>query len=206
MKQFFLTSCADQVLADLIKYLPFPPQGTSVAFIDTAAEVESGDHWWVTADRNALTQFGFVVDQFSLTGLAIEQIEIKIKDKKIIFVAGGNTFFLLDQMIKTGFDQILKRKLSEGIIYIGSSAGSMVIGQGIDVASTIDERSKAPGLKSNGLGIIDLAILPHWGGPDFKEEYYQGFESMYNENYKLIPLNNQQYLIIDGQNYQIIQT
>jgi dipeptidase E len=203
--QLFLTSSANTVISDITTHLPQKSSEYTVAFINTAAEVEAGDHWWVTADKKALVDSGFNVDEFTIANLNSSQIEEKLTDKNLIFVAGGNTFYLLDQAIKTSFDKILTRKLEEGIIYIGSSAGSMIVGRRIDLVCTIDDKSKAPDLKSDGLGLVDLAILPHWGSPDLKKEYKEAFDAMYCENVKIIPLNNRQYVWIDNDNLKIIE-
>lgn len=45
MKQLFLTSSANEVISDIIKYLPLKPSEYNVAFINTAAEIEEGDHY-----------------------------------------------------------------------------------------------------------------------------------------------------------------
>lgn len=205
MRQLFLTSSVDMVLDDIVKNLSQTPEKYKLAFINTASEVEEGDHWWVTADRNKLVKLGFNVDEFSITDMDQGSIEEKLKDKNGIFVCGGNTFYLLDQIIKTGFDKVLKGKIDEGYIYIGSSAGSMIVGKRVDLVSTIDDRSKAPGLKSGGLELVDFALLPHWGNSDFKEEYRLGFDSMYCEDVKIIPLSNNQYLFVQDDNFRLIQ-
>jgi len=44
MKQLFLTSSANVVLADITKYLPLKPNEYNFAFINTAAEPEEGEH------------------------------------------------------------------------------------------------------------------------------------------------------------------
>lgn len=204
MKKLFLCASADEVLNDIVKHLPKPPKDLKIAFIPTAAEVESGDLWWLKADRNKVKKLGFQVTEFTITGLNYDQIKEKIKQTDVIFVAGGNTFYLLDQAIKSGFDRVLKEEI-ENKIYIGSSAGSMIVGKRIDLVSTIDDQSKAPNLKSNGLGIIDIALLPHWGSSSFKEEYHQGFDSMYAESIKILPLSNSQYLFVQDDSYQLIQ-
>lgn len=198
MKQLFLTSSADTVLGDVVKHLSKKPSDYKLAFITTAAEVEEGNHWWVTADKEKLLKLGFNVDEFSITGMNASQLKEKMKDKNGIFVCGGNTFYLLDQVVKTRFDKILKKEINEGCLYIGSSAGSMIVGKGISLVSKIDDRSKAPDLKSDGLGIVDYAILPHWGSLDFKDEYGRSFSDMYTENIKVVLLNNKQYLYIEG--------
>ena len=152
-----------------------------------------------------MVELGFEVDEFSITGMNQASIEEKIGDKNGIFMCGGNTFYLLDQVIKTGFDKILKKKINEGMLYIGSSAGSMIVGRKIDLVSTVDDMSKAPDLKSDGLGIIDLAILPHWGSVDFKEEYGKGFDLMYRDDIRIVPLSNSQYVHVDGDSVGLVQ-
>lgn len=205
MKQLFLTSASDYVIEDIVKKLPSELLGTNVAFINTASEIEGGDLWWVRAEKDGLVKVGFNVDEFSITGMSKDEIENRLKDKQIIYFCGGNTFYLLDQVIKTSCDQIIKDKIENGVIYIGSSAGSMIVGTRIDIVSTIDDASKAPNLKSTGLGIVDLSILPHWGSSEFKEGYLSGVGAMYTEGVKIVPLTNQQYLWIKNDTFELIQ-
>lgn len=205
MIQLFLTSASDYVMDDIVKKLPKPPSDYNVAFINTASEVEEGDHWWIRAEKESLEKAGFIVDEFSITGMSSEAIEAKMADKQVIYVCGGNTFYLLDQVIKTGCGEIIKRKVNEGVIYMGSSAGSMIVGTRIDLISKNDDKSKAPDLKSTGLGIIDIAILPHWGSSEFREGYLSDVESMYTEGVKILPLTNSQYLWVNGDSMKIVQ-
>jgi len=205
MKTLFLTASAINVLDDVVKHLPKNPKDYNIAFVTTASEVEEGDHWWINNDRNKLIELGFNLAEFSITGLTKSEIEKKLKNIDIIFVCGGNVFYLLDQVIKTGFNQILLEKSQQDLIYIGSSAGSMVVGKKVELASTLDDRAKAPDLKSDGVGLVDLAIMPHWGSPKFKEEYFSGFDSIYEANAKIILLDDSQYLFVQDEDYKIIQ-
>lgn len=205
MPQLFLTSASDYVISDIVTKLPKSPAAYNVAFINTAAEVEAGDHWWVRAEKEALEKVGFHIDEFSIKDMSDFDIEAKLADKQIIYFCGGNTFYLLDQVIKTGCSEIIKRKVNEGVIYIGSSAGSMIAGIRIDLMSKIDDKSQAPGLTSTGLGIIDIAILPHWGSDIFREGYLSDIESMYVEGVKILPLTNSQYLWVNGDSMKIVQ-
>lgn len=205
MKTLFLTSSAVSVLDDIVKHLPKNPKDYNLAFIPTASEVEEGDKSWLQDDKNKLIEVGFNVTEFSITGLTKKEIEEKLKNIDIIFVSGGNTFYLLDQSIKTGFDQILLEKSQKDLIYIGSSAGSMILGKKVELASTIDDRSKAPDLKSDGIGIVDFAINPHWGSPLFEKEYLSCVKSLYNANSKLLLLTDTQYLFVQDEDYKIIQ-
>ena len=205
MMQLFLTSCGECVMKDVAQKIKGCHQDMRVAFINTAAEVEEGDHWWVKDEKKALSTCGFQVDEFSITGMSQKAIEERLNRVHILYFCGGNTFYLLDQVIKTGCDDVIKLKINEGVIYIGSSAGSMIVGTRIDLVSTIDESSKAPDLASTGLGIVDMSILPHWGSDDFRKEYLEGMAAMYTEGVKIIPLTNQQYIWVNDESMQIIE-
>ncbi|OGD71568.1 hypothetical protein A3A84_03615 [Candidatus Collierbacteria bacterium RIFCSPLOWO2_01_FULL_50_23] len=204
MTNLFLASSGDYVLDDIVKHLPNKPTQYNLAFINTAAEVEKGDHWWVTKEKNKLLSAGFRVDEFTITGLSKEEFASKMADKNGVYVCGGNTYYLLDQVIKTGFDEFLKKWIADGNLYIGSSAGSSIVGVAIDFIPS-DEALAAPDLKSMGLGIVDLAIVPHWGSSDFRDEYLKEISSLYREDTKIILLSNSQYLHVQGGEYSINQ-
>ena len=152
-----------------------------------------------------LIELGFLIDEFSIKGMTKETIEERLKDTQVMYFAGGNTFYLLDQVIKTACAEIIKNKIADGVIYIGSSAGSMILGKKIDLVSTIDDRTKAPNLESDGLGIVDFALLPHWGSAAFREGYSRGFANMYCEGNIILPLTNQQYIWVNDSKTEIIQ-
>lgn len=197
MSQIFLTASAETVMFDLITHLPKSPNNYKVAFIPTAAEVEEGDLKWLQKDKDKLIEAGFDVEEFTITGKSQDKIESILADKQIIFLSGGNSFYLLDQIVKTGFDSILRRKIDEGVIFIGSSAGSVVMGKRMDLIKSVDDQSKALDLKSSGLEIVDYAILPHWGETNFKSGYLAGIENIFTPDTKIIPISNKQYLWFD---------
>lgn len=65
-----------------------------------------------------------------------------------VFVSGGESTVLCREMVRTGFDDVLKRAINDGLVYVGVSAGSMY----------------AAGNLENGLHIILNPIIPHWNG------------------------------------------
>lgn len=206
MNQLFLTSIAGDVMDDIVKYLPKKPKETNLAFIITASEIYTGDLWWLKKDKDKLIKLGFNITEFTITNLTKSKIEEKLKNIDIIFVVGGNQLYLLDQSIKTGFDQILLEKYqNNNLIYIGSSAGSMILGKNIDVSCTKEEVSSIPDLKSNGLNLIDLTIVPHFGNPKYKQFYSQLFDNFYETDSKLIFLRDNQYFYITNTTQELIQ-
>ena len=205
MKQLFLTSSADCVLQDIVKHLPKTPKAYKLLFIGTAAESYQIEHTWVEADKKALLKLGFQLENYSITNRQAKEIEAKLEDKNGIFVCGGSTYYLMNQIITTGFDKVLKEKIKQGLIYISSSAGSIIMGQKIDLVPSIEDKTQFPNSISTGLAITDYAILPHWGSQDFAKEYKAEFKDMYCQGVKILPLTNQQYLYISGETEKLIQ-
>lgn len=50
---------------------------------------------------------------------------------EVIYVIGGDLRYLLDLVATTNVKEILKRFLKSGGIYIGESAGSMILGNNL---------------------------------------------------------------------------
>ncbi|MFH1232718.1 MAG: Type 1 glutamine amidotransferase-like domain-containing protein [Patescibacteria group bacterium] len=99
-----------------------------------------------TASKGARTDFnqklkivirgeGYSLDEIDIEGKSEEEIKHFFKDKNIIQIDGGNTFYLLKAIRESGFAEILKELLNEGKIYIGTSAGAYVMCPTIEVAN-----------------------------------------------------------------------
>jgi dipeptidase E len=85
-----------------------------------------------------------------------------IKDLSVfaaIYIGGGNTFSLLEDIKKAGFDKKMMAYLNKGGIIYGGSAGAIILGKSI--LSTTDKNEC--GLKDfSGLGVVSEAIWPHY--------------------------------------------
>lgn len=83
---------------------------------------------------------------FNPLGILNITICTSIKDKKVedllaysaVFIAGGNTFQLLKELKRSGFDKVLKRYISVGGIIFGESAGAIILGYDILLCNYID--------------------------------------------------------------------
>ena len=128
-------------------------------------------------DEEYKTIIDLGINEFNITEYKIGN-EIIIDDFDIIYMMGGNTFYLLDVIRKTGFDKVIVDFINKGKIYIGSSAGSEILGNSIDVALGYDENNVNM-IDFTGLKIVDALIVPH---SNRKEEFISELKNKTKEN------------------------
>lgn len=177
-----------------------------LVFITTAAEAEQGDMTWVDNDRNGLKEAGFDMFDYTITGKNYSQIKKDLKDVDVVHVNGGNTFYLLLQARKSGFDQWIVETVDQGKIYIGSSAGSIIASPDIGITAKLETEIYEKQLGDfKGFGLTDILILPHWGSDVFRDLYLnQRLDLAYKPENKIVLLNDYQYLKITEDNMKFV--
>ncbi|MDQ5972125.1 MAG: dipeptidase [Patescibacteria group bacterium] len=139
-----------------------PKEEIAVAVINEAFAPEENDKRWVLHNLNCVADnFPGSFDIVDLLALSIDEVEARLEKCDVIFVVGGNTDYLMHIYKKTGFDKLLL-KLLETKVYVGSSAGSIVMGK----RPSSDEYLEAFGKEkdfgtTSYMGLVDLAIRPH---------------------------------------------
>lgn len=167
------------------------PENTSVAIVTTAAEGKSENKYSQLAKKQ-FEELGFVTVDF---------VDLETEPQKdfssygVIYVCGGNTFKLLKFAREANFKSSVENLLEQGGVYIGVSAGSIIVGPSIAIAGEVAADSNGIGLEDlTGFGITDLIILPHYS-PEIEKEA-SDFESKYSV--KVERLNNSQAVLIEN--------
>lgn len=135
-----------------------------IAFIPTAANMEEGDKKWLITDLNNCMKLGSV-DIVDISALKRDVWLSRLKKANVIFVGGGSTVYLMDWIKKSGLVDDL-RNLLETRVYVGISAGSIVLSQTLFASSEFiygDEDGKEHG----GLGYVDFHVRPHLNSLSF---------------------------------------
>jgi dipeptidase E len=160
-------------------------------------------------DRNiprhtaVLEKLGLKVDLFDL-----EEQNPELLDKyDVIFIIGGNPFYLLDSMRKTNC-AILFQKFGNEKILIGASAGSIVLGSTIELIHEFDPQMNDIVKLTNftGLCLTEINVCPHVS--KFIDRYDRFLERIEEfekcNNIHITRLNDGQAVLISGEENAII--
>ena len=197
MRKLFLTSYFSGV-ARLLPDFAGGCSGKRVVFIPTASLHEKVT-FFVEADLKALAKLGLVVDIVEISSAPRDEIENKISNADYVFIEGGNTFFLLQELKRTGTDKLIVKHINSGKLYIGASAGSAIASRNIEYMKHMDDPAAAPGLNNDfsALSIVDFFIVPHHTNFPFKKTV-EKIIAEYSGKLDLRPISNNQAIIVDG--------
>jgi dipeptidase E len=134
--------------------------GNRLLYIPTAAYGEG----WEPVPETDIVPFedaGFVVELFDLAGKTRDDTVAALDRADVVFVGGGNTFHLIHHMKESSFYDEIGARVENGLVYVGSSAGSVAATPDISYAASVDDPSKGGHHGNAGLGFIDRPVLPH---------------------------------------------
>ena len=158
-----------------------------VAFIPTAS-LREGYTGYVGSARKLFNKLGAAVTEIDISTEAYLTIQSVFEDADVIYFTGGNSFFLMDQLRKTGMDELLKKELAKGKLMIGESAGAIICAPTIQYIEQMDEKPE-----------------------DYSQEDDAGLDKKVTEkimtefsDLNLCPINNHQGIVIDGEGSKVI--
>lgn len=197
--RLFLTSSTitPNLVHDFEDFMGRGAFGIKAAFIPDAGLKNSGDHSWIDEDMNndLIKGLKWDVTKVTLAEESYESLE-KLFDYDVVYVNGGYSGYLARAMRRSGFDRRLPELFEREIVYVGSSAGSMVLSKVQDAASFYFGEPEPDALEIGGLGIVDFEFYPmhdsRWT-PDLVEK----IKAKRNKNL-------QYFLVRDGQAVSVV--
>ncbi len=166
-----------------------------VAFIPTASDPYQ-DKSYLNRDRASLVDLGCEVYDVGLKEKEGETLKKALEPADIVFVAGGNVIYLAEQMRKSGFMEMIRSLLATRD-YIGSSAGSILLGPSVQpfYAEDIGDLPKDFVLTDNrGLGLVESIVVPHVNESAFAKENEE-IKRQFGSQFQIKPMKDDEYLI-----------
>ena len=175
-----------------------------MALVENAADVEKQEPWWVKDNRNGLKALGMDVQQVDLRKFVGYQKKLKAElgTCDVIWLGGGNTFYLRWILRESGADTIITEMVKAGKPYGGGSAGAVVAGPTLKHFEAADDPGDSPEVILEGLGLTDLVVVPHWDADH--ETMKKIDDTLKADGHKTKPLTDAQALVIDGDEQFII--
>lgn len=174
--KLFLTSSSisENLREDFLRIYGKDPHTSRCYFIPTANDQEE-NKFYVCKSMDDLALLGFNPIWYSLKYKTKELVQKELADADMIWVGGGNTFYLLNIARMTGFlDVVTDLVKNKGVAYGGISAGTVLLSK--DISSLNWEPygdENTIGLTDlSALNLIDLTSIVH-----YSDEYKEAIES-----------------------------
>lgn len=203
MQKLFLASLFKDVSQIFIDFANETLVGKTVTFVPTAALPDKLD-FHVEYSKELLSKLGLIVDELEISTAAPLDIVNKLENNDYIYVTGGNTFFLLQEMNKSGAGNLIQTQINAGKLFIGESAGAILLAPDIEYAKDTDNPLAAPQLKSfEALNMIDFYPVPHYKDDSLKDAVEITI-SKYGTKLPLVPFSNSQAILVKGKEKQVV--
>ena len=199
-----LTSSLYESIELVKKFLDKNTESKKILFIPTATNVDKYKKY-IHLTQKAFEDFGYEVENFDISIFSEEIAKEKLSQAKIVFISGGNTFYLLQELKRKNLTSYLKERIENGLLYIGESAGSVIAAPDIEYASIVDDKTLATELDDyTGLDLVDFYIVPHFEEEPFVESSRKTVE-LYKDKLDLKLINNKEAILVENNNFTIIK-
>lgn len=170
----------DSIADEFLNLIGKKANGISVGFISTAAYVED-DISWLDEDVQNIKKTGVEnVQMVDIAKMKKDEWLPLLEQSDVIWMNGGNTYYLLDWIRKSGLKDELP-KLLESRLYVGSSAGSIIPGPDLSINQFFPEEAAYRLEDITGLGYVPFTVLPHFGSPLFEQPTEDEVEALAKE-------------------------
>ena len=171
-----------------------------IGYVTTASK-GSRDTAFLEKVKNAMRENNITFEEIDIEGKSKDEILNFFKNKNIIHIEGGNTFYMLKAIRENGFAEVLKKLLNEGKIYIGTSAGAYIMCPTIEVANWNETGRDRFGLTDfSALNYVPFVLKVHY--KDEMENLVK--EKMKVLKYPLRILRDGQGIIAEDDKYTFI--
>lgn len=174
-----------------------------ILFIPTAGNVEPYTGY-IDEGIEMLRSLGYELEIIDISKFDEDYLKDQFLKTKCIYISGGNTFYLLQELKKKNLVDLLIKRIKEGLLYIGESAGAIIMSKSIEYNQIMDDKNIAIELDDyTGLNVFDHYVLPHLGEYPFEETAQKTLDT-YQDKIPLVPINNNEAILVDDNGYTVL--
>jgi dipeptidase E len=144
------------------QYLARDISTSRIAYITTAADkVDSRDYF--IGHQEHMHKLGYIYDGIDIATTGGEELRKVLRHYDVVMVEGGNTFYLLDSVRKSGFANIVKELLTNGVVYVGISAGAYIACPSIVMATWSNRGYDRCGVTDySAMNLVPFLVKAHY--------------------------------------------
>lgn len=144
------------------QFLPKKLVDCKIAYIITASK-KVDDTSYIDTHRQKMDELHFSYTEIDIAGKHEQELKRALDGYDIVMVEGGNTFYLLKAVRESGFENIVKDLLAQGVVYIGSSAGSYIACPSIIVSTYSNKPKDRCGVTDfTAMNLVPFFIQAHY--------------------------------------------
>lgn len=175
------------------------------AILNEAIKGEPGDHrWFYDALKELMEAFPGGMEFVDLQAHSMKEVEERLNEADVIFCFGGNTDYLANVFAETGFSKILPKLLEEKV-WVGSSAGSCVLGHKKSEEFQTEIYQEKPTAKKF-LELVPVEFLPHYRGVCYDDDVFTReviIEESTRTNFPVYALTDEAALVVEGEGKEL---
>lgn len=195
MKNILLTSTGLEhtVVADkFLSILPKKANDLKILFIPTASRTEE-EMFFVRKSLNELIKVG--INNNNVTWFDPDDTSTHLDCSEIdcIYICGGNTFYLLKKLKESGYFAKIQKWVNEGMLYIGTSAGSVIATPDINYILCMDTNDCSLE-DTSGLSFINASVIPH-----YTDEFSETATMLRKTGDEVLTISDRQAISIQGE-------
>lgn len=203
-----LASEARNLLKQLKTDYGFALEEMKIAAITTAMLAEVDNAHWYAHEIYCWNIENIFYDEIDIAGYDYERLCTELAGYDAVYVVGGHTHYLLSHLKQCEFETWLDHFLKQGGLYIGTCAGSMVMGPSIDHVNLTPCKYEYDLPDQAGFNYFDKRLVCHVNWENEHISLVKKHRALYgqwrNAKSELVALNDKQGVLIENGIGQIL--
>jgi len=138
-----------------------------IGWITTASKAAS-DLSYLEKHKKAMEELDWNFEEIDIEGKTEDELRSILAEKDLVHVEGGSTFYLLNAVLESGFDKVVREFIGKGGIYAGTSAGSYIMCPTIEMSTWKNKWDRLGLTDLTALNMVPFLVFAHYD-PIYKE-------------------------------------